>query len=101
MSDTGHLPTAMAAAVPLHIMQLKEKGGPNADDMAEAQKTSGMLGERGDVLLFGPGKKGKKGECADLFNRTARAIAVLSFCPGGITIFGYHFEAEKCSDAEE
>ena len=86
------LPIAMDAAVPLYIMQLQEKGGPDADDMKRAQAVSGKLGEHGDILLFGGGKKG---ECAEMFNETARAIAVLAFCPGGINIFGQHFEAKK------
>jgi len=84
------LAIAMSAAVPLHIMQLQEKGGPDATDLKKAQETSDMLGERGDVLLFGGGKTG---EAADLFNRTAHTIAVLAFVPGGIDIFGQHFEA--------
>ncbi|MEK6609189.1 MAG: hypothetical protein AABZ30_16140 [Myxococcota bacterium] len=37
---------------------------------------------------------GKPGEVADLFNRTAKAIAVLSFAPGGVTVFGQHWEAQ-------
>ena len=86
------LPIAMAAAVLLYVMQLQEKGGPDADDMKQAQAVSDKLGERGDVLLFGGGKKG---ECAEMFNETARAIAVLAFCPGGIDIFGQHFEAKR------
>lgn len=90
--SNNNLMTMMQTAVPLHVLQLKERGGPTAEDMAEAQKTSDMLGERGDVLLFGGGKKG---ECADLFNRTARAIAILAFVPGGVDIFGAHFEETK------
>lgn len=88
----NHLAIAMSAAVPLQIMRLEEKGGPTDEDMKKAQEVSGKLGERGDVLLFGGGKKG---EVADLFNGTAHAIAVLAFVPGGITIFGQHFEAKK------
>ncbi len=86
------LAMAMSAAVPLHIMQLQAKDGPDAADMKKVQETSGLLGERGDVLLFGGGKKG---EPADLFNRTAHAVAVLAFVPGGIDIFGQHFEAHR------
>jgi hypothetical protein len=73
-------------------MNLKERGGPSQEDWAKAREFSSVLGERGDVLLFGGGKKG---ESADLFNRTAAAIAVLSFCPGGVSLFGSHFEANK------
>ena len=90
--SNNNLTTMMQAAVPLHVLQLKDKGGPDAADMAKAKESSDMLGERGDVLLFGGGKKG---ECADLFNRTAHAIAVLAFCPGGVDIFGAHFEVTR------
>ena len=88
----------MGMAVPLHIARLKEKGGPDAADMEKAQGLSDVLGERGDILLFGGGKKGKKGEVADMFNGTAAAIAVLAFVPGGVTLFGQHWEAERAAD---
>jgi len=55
------------------------------------RETSGMLGEHGDILIHGGGKKG---QCADLFNRTAHAIAVLAFAPGGVEVFGAKFEAK-------
>lgn len=92
MAPDNHLSTAMGAAVPLWIMQMQEHGGPSEEDLKYAQETSSILGSEGDKLLF-RGKK--KGETARIFNRTAKAIAVLSFCPGGITIFGQHFEAKK------
>ena len=91
------LQTMMQAAVPLHIMQLQERGGPTEEDMKEAQETSDTLGERGDILLYG---RGNKGECAELFNRTAHAIAVLAFVPGGINIFGSHFESTIRGEAD-
>jgi hypothetical protein len=80
----------MRMAVTLQIWMLQERGGPSAEDMKKAQETSDKLGEHGDILIYGGGKKG---ECADLFNRTAHAVAVLSFVPGGVEIFGAHFEA--------
>ena len=85
------LPMVMRLAAVLQIARLKEKGGPDDADMRKARETSDMLGERGDVLLCGGGKPG---ECADLFNRTAHAIAVLAFCPGGVEVFGARFEAK-------
>ena len=90
--EDNPLALAMAAAVPLHIMRLEAKGGPDATDMAKAEQTSDILGEHGDVLLHGGGGKG---EAADLFNRTAHAAAVLAFVPGGICVFGQHFEVGK------
>ena len=88
MNET--LPELMKMAVFFKVEEMKARGGPTPDDFKKAQETSGMLGERGDVLLCGGGKKG---ECADLFNRTAHAYAVLAFVPGGVNAFGTQFEA--------
>ena len=87
--STSNLTMMMQLAVPLWIQRLKDKGGPDAEDQKKAQETSDILGERGGILLHGGGKKG---ECADQFNRTAHAIAVLAFVPGGVEVFGQHFE---------
>jgi hypothetical protein len=88
---SNHLSIALSAAVPLHIIELKAKGGPDAEDLKQAQEFSKDLGERGDVLLFG---SKKKGEAAGLFNGLAKSLAVLSFCPGGVTLFGNHWETK-------
>lgn len=85
------LSIAMSAAVPLRIMGMYEKGGPDDGDFVRAQKAGQLLGEKGDLLMF---KSKKEGETARIFNETAHAIAVLSFCPGGITIFNQHFEGK-------
>jgi hypothetical protein len=90
----NQLSIALSAAVPLHIIELQAKGGPDAEDLKKATAMSSVLGERGDVLLFGGGKKGKKGEVAEIFNGLARALAVLSFVPGGVTLFGNHWETK-------
>jgi hypothetical protein len=81
------LAISIQASVPLHIMEMQAKGGPSEQDLRDARVFSGTLGEKGDVLLFG----GKKGEAAGLFNQLARSVAVLSFCPGGVILFGQHF----------
>ena len=89
------LSIALSVAVPLCIEQMKSLGGPSTSDFVEAAKFGRVLSEKGDILLFG-GRK--KGETANMFNKTAKSIAVLSFCPGGIELFGCHFEAKH--DAE-
>lgn len=84
------LAIALSAAVPLWIMKFKEAGGPTDEQLSEIMsKTPLLLGEHGDALFFRA-----KGKTAKVFNRTAEAIAALSFCPGGITIFGLHFKEE-------
>lgn len=91
MQDDNLLAMALSTAVPLRMMAMAEKGGPDAEDRKKAQKASDLLGEKGDKLLFG----GKKGEAAELFNLLAHAITVLSFCPGGVTTFGQNFDGNK------
>ena len=94
MNPTNLLPDLLKMAVFLQIERLKGKGGPDAGDLKKAQETSDILGEHGDVLISG---RGKKGEVADQFNRTAHAFAVLAFVPGGVEVFGSRFEARKQS----
>lgn len=49
-----------------------------------------LLGEHGDALFF---RNKKKGETAQMADGLASAVALLSFIPGGITIFGQHWES--------
>lgn len=84
------LPIALSAAVPLRIHELRRRGGPSPADFDEARAFGAELGERGDVLLY----RGKPGESAELFNKLSHAIAVLAFCPGGVTVFGEKYEAK-------
>lgn len=77
-----------ALAVPLWIERCKSV--PFDQLQAKVQNASDELGSKGDELLF---KSKKKGESARLFNLYAESVAVLSFVPGGVTIFGHHFEA--------
>lgn len=82
---------SLQAAVPLYIMEIKERGGPSTEDIKRAQQVGDDLaGPGGEDILF-PSKKA--GRTAEMFNGLAHAIAVLSFVPGGIEIFGTHFEA--------
>lgn len=89
MSNTHPLPAFLSASVPLLMREMKSAGGPTPEQFASLSDFSQTLGERGDALLFG----GKSGEATQLANQLAHSIAVLSFVPGGIRIFGMHFEA--------
>ena len=80
---------ALSAAVPLHSMGYQERGGPTPEDWARAKAFGPILGEQADRLLF---RSKKQGETASLFNRLADAIAILSYVPGGVTMFGTHWE---------
>lgn len=91
----SNLAIALSAAVPLRILMMEAKGGPDDFERKEATAFSDVLGEKGDRLLFR--SAGKPGEAADLFNQLARAIAVLAFCPGGVNCFGAHYEGKAAS----
>lgn len=83
------LVTTLQAAVPLWQMRLQDQDWPYfLGRLAEAQE---VLFKSSEALL---GFGGKKGEAADAFNAVAEAIAILSFCPGGIDIFGQHWEGK-------
>lgn len=81
----------VACSVPLRIGELQAQGGPSDLDIELAHNYANVLAAHGDVLLYGGEKSG---EAARLANGLAHAVAVLAFHPGGIQIFGQHFEAK-------
>lgn len=88
-SNNPHLGTFLSAAVPLRIEEIQSRAGPTKEDMETVREYAKLLGEHGDALLF---KSKKKGETTQMANGLASAIAILSFVPGGITLFGQHWE---------
>ncbi|GHO55795.1 hypothetical protein [Ktedonobacter robiniae] len=88
---SSHLAIALSASVPLRVLGLYERQGPNENDLGAARQVGTLLASKGDVLLFG---SQVRGETAELFNQVAQALAVLSFVPGGVTCFGQHFDAQ-------
>ncbi|EFH88850.1 hypothetical protein [Ktedonobacter racemifer] len=89
---SSHLAIALSAAVPLRVLGLYERQGPDKNDLEAAHHVGTLLASKGDRLLF---RSEVRGETADIFNQTAQALAVLSFAPGGVTCFGHHFDAQK------
>ena len=87
MAADSHLAIALATAVPLWVLRLREQ--PWAQIAERLPELGTLICEHGDVILFG---SKKRGEAAEGFNALAEAIAALSFVPGGITIFGQHWE---------
>ncbi len=94
-SDTTYtlLTCTLQLAVPLWIERLR--GRPWEHIQQRAKVCSDTVAHRGDVILY----RGKKrGESAEAFNALAEGIACLSFAPGGVKVFGQHWEA--CLDAD-
>lgn len=82
------LSTHLSLTVPLAIDEIRERGGPTDADRDFAAAFGRMLAHKGDVLLYG----GRRGEAAELVSQLARALAVLAYQPGGVSVFGLHFE---------
>jgi hypothetical protein len=82
-----HLGTALAAAVPLWIAQLRHCFW--AEIQERSRRCSQVVAEQGDVILY---RSKKAGGSAAAFNALAEGLACLAFAPGGVTAFGNHWE---------
>jgi hypothetical protein len=81
------LRSVLGCAVPLWVMDLKKLPWPEIEKIAH--ESAQIVAEKGDVLQFG---SKKKDEAAAAFNALAKGLAALSFCPGGVTFLGDHYE---------
>jgi hypothetical protein len=84
------LVASLQAAVPLWILQMRHLSFDERKRRAE--ECSQIVAEKGDIILF---RSEKRGETAKAFSALAEGIAVLAFQPGGVKVFGCHWEAEK------
>jgi hypothetical protein len=78
---------SLECAVPLHVLQIKKLGYLPAipDGIQE------LIASHGDTLLF-TDKREKKGAAAEIFNKLALTIAIMSFASDGIRVFGNHWQ---------
>lgn len=90
MSCENLMRATLQVAVPLHIEEMKGMPWEQIEELAHG--TAQIIAEKGDVAQF---KSEKKGESAKAFNAIARGLAALSFCPGGVTFLGDHWETVK------
>ena len=103
MGGPGHVPEltsdvvansllaiALDVAVPLWINELRALSFDHR--MERAKICAQVVAEKGDVLQFGGGKRG---EAANAFNRLAEGVGCLAFAPGGVKIFGRHWQAPR------
>ena len=59
--------------------------------IAYARARAQIFAEKSDTLMFGSKTKGEAGQ---LMGELAKVIACLSFQPGGVTLFGCHWQNE-------
>lgn len=88
MDSGALLKTMLPMAVMLNIREFQNR--PWSELQQIATYASQYVAEKGDNILF---KSAKKGDTAKAFNELAKGVAVLAFAPGGVTLFGQHFEA--------
>jgi hypothetical protein len=79
----------IATVVPFLIYDLALQGGPSDLDIARLRKDYvDIIASKGDCILYRV-----KGETAKAVTVLCESLAILAFCPGGITFLGMHFEA--------
>ena len=101
MSTADLLITHLDAMVPLKITDYLQQGGPSDLDYARARNDyPWQLGSFGDSILYHTKEKQATEKSQYAVPGTAHmiallvdALAIMAFCPGGITVFGLHFEA--------
>lgn len=83
------LTVCLEASVPIWQARLAKDGGPTDDTWERCRDwVDDLIVPGGEDLLF----KGKR--TRELFNDLAYCVAVMSFAPGGVRLFGRHWEAK-------
>lgn len=81
--------STLEAGVRAAIGDIHHTGGPSDWQIEKVREFSSILGAKGDNLLYG---SKKKGETAELMAHLCECVAIMAFMPGGISLFGLHFE---------
>ena len=84
----------------LEIAQLRSDGGPTVQQIAVAQANADVFAEKSDILMGVGGKSAKTiqeghHDRGKLIGDIGRAVAILAFFPGGVTLFGRHYEEKR------
>jgi len=82
--------TFLESMVHLFVDDLRNRGGPNAqewyDALARSTKLEAMAEKAVSLETF------KRGEWPEVATELAFIVAVLSFRPGGVSLFGQHWQ---------
>jgi hypothetical protein len=81
----------LEVAVPLWLNRWREQGLTVDQARAEGLAGGDLIAEHSDLIV-----RGAKGS-GEVFNAIAKAMAALSFHPGGVTLFGARFETDPAS----
>lgn len=97
MASSPLLALALEGSVPFAILALQRRGGPDDADWQAARDFAWVLATDGDQLLY---NGNKPGDTARLFGMLSAALATLAFAPGGVDLFGLHWEAASPGQEE-
>lgn len=86
---TDVLADTLGLAVPLNMTLVP--GWSDRQRHQYVKEAADMVTAHRDDLMFGGA------HCVATFNALARGLAILAFCPGGVTVFGLHFCAARHS----
>lgn len=89
--EGSYLPTALSAAIPLWQHHYKDLSFEERQSVVAEIMRDDFCLRLEYVLHKGP----KAGDTARAFTDLARAIALLSFSPGGVRAFGVHWEYSR------
>ena len=87
MPDDALLKASLEMAVPLQCWEIKRLTFEERREIAE--RAVQMITEKGDLILY---RSKKKGETAKAWAALVKGLACLAFMPGGVKVFGIHFE---------
>ena len=87
----------VSAMVPLAILEIQQRGGPDDLDYERVRSYVSELGAKGDAILY-PSKP--KGKSAEMVSKLVEAIAVLAFQPGGFKVFGLFYNVSGIPEDE-
>jgi len=93
MNDSNEelLLSFIEAMVPLRIYDIKRRQGWITDyDVTWARGQVDVIASGGDAILYYV-----KGTSGKTISTMCKCLAILAFCPGGITFAGLHFEERR------
>jgi hypothetical protein len=93
LGNFENLMSALTAAVELRILELGRAGGPTDADTDRARERVRPVASSSDVMTFGTRRE--PGTAAEIVAAIADGLAVLAFCPGGVTFAGRRWAVGK------
>jgi hypothetical protein len=95
----GVLLSCLDAAVPLHMWTLSRMSPWRRDETRTAWLASAtdLVASHGDSLMYRTAPNKNEPHAAQVFNALAKALAAAAYRPGGVTVWGRHWEPSEAT----